>query len=530
MFIEEGTVKSSIEALFNARTTTNPFHLLYQQIVGVLIRRGQVFLRRARLLPIILILFLAYAFAPLYMPSFALSSSSSTEHIRYIVSSHPDFLNQLPLKTMDMKLSPVFNSAENFEHYLFRMYNYSKQNICIIFLLIGLRTWQSDYNHPKTLIGLRIPSSDYLECYVPSPFLYNIINHCLPLFTSFYNYTLIPFNLIPYGTKDQLLESLPQSTFFNDEFFYCSYSVPPRYHSSIVLLSHVLVICAALIIQDYTSGFHSYSLIHGLHSSLHWIIIFLCDLILCLVWLLILIVIARFVHASTFTGQFFALTPLFFFVNLPFIYLIAKPFQSPILGATVIVFVLLSAHVLYTFRVIVELFRGYKVFTTVIHILRWVLIAVFPNVNVFTLIVTILRSTYPCELAVIPEELLQFSHERYSHKLLIHILILIGQFLLYFILLILMDKWKFSMTGPCVKSHINEYDEDSDVAQERQRIKNMHDDNKQNESLIVNNISKYYSCSSIPAVNSLTFAVPHRQCFGLLGFNGSGKFIYINLY
>lgn len=132
MFIEEGTVKSSIEALFNARTTTNPFHLLYQQIVGVLIRRGQVFLRRARLLPIILILFLAYAFAPLYMPSFALSSSSSTEHIRYIVSSHPDFLNQLPLKTMDMKLSPVFNSAENFEHYLFRMYNYSKQNICII--------------------------------------------------------------------------------------------------------------------------------------------------------------------------------------------------------------------------------------------------------------------------------------------------------------------------------------------------------------------------------------------------------------
>jgi ABC-type multidrug transport system ATPase subunit len=53
----------------------------------------------------------------------------------------------------------------------------------------------------------------------------------------------------------------------------------------------------------------------------------------------------------------------------------------------------------------------------------------------------------------------------------------------------------------------------------------MNNENKQNESLIVDNLSKRYFGSNIQAVNRLTFAVPHRQCFGLLGFNGSGMFI-----
>ncbi|CAF3958093.1 unnamed protein product [Rotaria magnacalcarata] len=283
------------------------------------------------------------------------------------------------------------------------------------------------------------------------------------------------------------------------------------------------VICAALIIQDHSSGFHSYSLIHGLRSPIHWAIVFLSDLVLCLIWTLILILIERFVHSSTFNGRFFALAPLLFIGDLPFIYLIAKLFKSPILGATIIVFILQLTHFFYTFRVIIEFFRGRHAITTIIHFFKWTLVIIFPNINVFTLMVTILRP-YSCSMIDSPLDNRHFSNEHYPHKLLIHTLILIGQFIFYFILLIFIDTWKLPIFGFYTRNAINQQEEeDNDVTTERQRIETMNHEEKQNEAVIIDNISKYYHCSVNPAVNRLTLAVPHRECFGLLGFNGSGK-------
>ncbi|CAF1260128.1 unnamed protein product [Rotaria sordida] len=503
---EESTVKSSINTLFNARTSTQRSHLWAQQIFGVLIRRGQVFLRRARLLPIIILLYVVYALAPLYMPSFVPASVSSNEYVRYIISSHSNLINTLPLKNFDIKFTPSFYSTQEFKQYL-----------------LGIKTWQSDNHRQRTLIGLRIPSSDHLECYVPSPILHNVIRFCFPIFTLFYNHTFIPLNFIRHDVKNPLSELSTIPLWKHDSLFYCFYALPLRFHLSIILLSLILIICAALIIQDYKSGLHSYSLIHGLRSPIHWIIIFLSDLILCLLWLLILILIARFVHSSTFNSRFFALTPLFFIVNLPFIYLIAKLFNSPILGATIIIFILQLAHVFYTLKVLIELFQSYRVIWTITRILRWLLVVIFPNVNVYTLIITILRP-YSCPMDDSKfEKKEDFSTERYPHKLLIHILIFISQFILYFVLLIIIDTWKLPVLYHCRKSIINEQEEDNDVVEERHRIETMNNEEKQREALIVENLSKRYFGSHFPAVNRLTFAVPHRQCFGLLGFNGSGK-------
>jgi ABC-type multidrug transport system fused ATPase/permease subunit len=310
-----------------------------------------------------------------------------------------------------------------------------------------------------------------------------------------------------------------------DSIYYCFYTLPYSLHLTIVLLSLILIICAALVIQDHASGLHSYSLIHGLRPPIHWSITFLSDLILCLLWLVILILIARFVHSSSFNGRFFALTPLFFIANLPFIYLLSKLFNSPILGASSIVVILLTAHLLNTFKVLIELFRGYRTLTTIVHILRWLLVIIFPNVNVFTLIVAILRP-YSCPFSddMIGREGEEFSHERYPYKRLIHTLIFVVQFILYFTLLIIIDTWKLPILGRGVRGTINESEEDNDVVEERRRIETMTDEERQNEALIVDNISKRYLGSHKPAVNRLTFAVPHRQCFGLLGFNGSGMF------
>ncbi len=118
IYVEENTVESQINKLFDAKTSTQRNHLWSQQFFGVLIRRGQVFLRRARLLPIILLLYLAYALAPLYMPSFTPSSVLSTEHIRYIVSAPSELINKLPLKNFDTKFTPSFYSAREFQQYL----------------------------------------------------------------------------------------------------------------------------------------------------------------------------------------------------------------------------------------------------------------------------------------------------------------------------------------------------------------------------------------------------------------------------
>jgi hypothetical protein len=74
-----------------------------------------VFLRQARLLPIVVFLYLIYALAPLYIPSF---TSSSNERIRYVISSSPEFIDKLNLKNFDIKLAPLCNSSQEFQQYL----------------------------------------------------------------------------------------------------------------------------------------------------------------------------------------------------------------------------------------------------------------------------------------------------------------------------------------------------------------------------------------------------------------------------
>ncbi|CAF0886578.1 unnamed protein product [Adineta steineri] len=500
---EENNVKTQINTLFDARTSTQRNHLWSQQAFGVLIRRGQLFLRRARLLPILLLLYVAYALASRYMPSF---TPSSTENIRYIISSRSNLIDKLPLKDLDVKFTPSFYSTEEFQQYL-----------------LGIHTWKSNYGRNKKIVGVRISSSNHFECYIPSPLLSNIITSCFPIFTLFSNQTFTPLHFTDMKRRNPSFEMSPLTIFSYEPMYYCLYTLPPALQLSIVSLLVILMIPTALIIQDYISGIHSYSLIHGLRSSIYWTIIFLSDLILCLLWLGILIIIARFLYASTFNGRFFALTPLFFIANLPFIYLISKFCTTPVLGATMIVVILLIAHFLYTLRFIIELFRSSQAITTIIHSIRWLLLLIFPNVNIYTLIVAVLRP-YGCRSddSVLKQDG-ALSYEQYSYKVLIHTSILIAQFIIYFILLIIIDTCRLPTSSRRVQGIINQQEEDNDVAEERHRIEKMTNEDKQREALVVNNLSKRYWGSHSLAVNRLTFAVPHRQCFGLLGFNGSGK-------
>ena len=120
--LEENTVDSSIDELFKTRTTTRRSYLWFQQILGVLIRRGQVFLRQARLLPVAVLIYLAYALAPLYTPSFALTAATPAEYVRYIVSASSELMDNLSLKNLDIKFTPSLYSSREFEEYLLSMF------------------------------------------------------------------------------------------------------------------------------------------------------------------------------------------------------------------------------------------------------------------------------------------------------------------------------------------------------------------------------------------------------------------------
>ncbi|CAF0831884.1 unnamed protein product [Adineta ricciae] len=502
---DEGNLKSQIDILFTTRTNSRITDLWLQQVLGVFIRRSQIFLRRARLLPIVLILYLLYALAPIYLPSF----NSSTQELSYIISSPLEHINAMNLRQFPVKTVPFYSTSKQFQEYL-----------------QSISPWQSNHGHRKRLIAVRINSFQQMECYVPPPALSNIISSCLSIFSVFSNRSISPLQLIGRERGSSLPTSSDMSSAQYDSPFFCFYTLPPSMHLSIFLLSLILIVCAAFIIHDYASGLHSYSLIHNLRSPINWLIIFLSDLLLCLIWLLILILIARFVHSSTFNGRFFALTPLFFIVNLPFIYLLAKFFKAPVLGATVIIFILQLALVLNAFKTFIELFRGYPLLSLIVHIVRWSLLLLFPNVNVFILIVAVLRKSY-CQIdeSILGQGGDDFSHERYPYKILIHTLIFVSQFVIYFFLLIMVDlgKVQISMCERKIKIKVRSEAGDDDVLEEKTRIKSMSSANRRKQALVLDSLTKLYREAIHPAVNQLSFAVPRGQCFGLLGFNGSGK-------
>ena len=491
--VNEEVDQPQIKALFDLRTKTSPWS---QQMLAVLIRRCQVFVRRARLLPIVIGFYLIYALAPLYMPSFA----ASTERTSYIISSPSELVGKVYKKNFETQFAPVFHSSADFQKYLSE-----------------LSLWASNHRPRRKMIGVRMVSGNQFECYVPSPALSNIITTCLPIFSIFSNRTISPLRLINEREIDF------SSSLTRDNSIFCFSILPPSFHFSIILISLVLIICAAFAIRDYTSGLHTYSLIHGLSSPIHWSITFLSDLILCLLWLGIVTLIARFVQASTFTGLFFVLTPLLFIVNLPFIYISAKFFQSPVLGATVIIFILQLAHLLNTFKILFEILRGYPLLSKLIPVIRWLLLLIFPNVNAYILIEAILRK-FLCPYPDLISGQGELSSESYPHQILIHTLLFLIQFVIYFVLLISIDTFKGPGFRQSMTGARNE-DEDDDVVQERDRIQSMNEQDRQNQALIIENLFKSFPHADIPALNRLTLAVPPRQCFGLLGFNGSGKSI-----
>ncbi|XP_052036865.1 retinal-specific phospholipid-transporting ATPase ABCA4 [Apodemus sylvaticus] len=90
----------------------------------------------------------------------------------------------------------------------------------------------------------------------------------------------------------------------------------------------------------------------------------------------------------------------------------------------------------------------------------------------------------------------------------------------YFLLTLLIQHHFFLTRWIAEPAREPIFDEDDDVAEERQRV--MSGGNK-TDILKLNELTKVYSGSSSPAVDRLCVGVRPGECFGLLGVNGAGK-------
>jgi len=485
------------EKIFQTKTRSST---ILSQIFAVFSRRFNIVRRHVRLLPLFILFYLFFNVLSRFVPSWS-RSSSSINSFHYVISTRSEFVDRFSSKTFEKTFLRPFETSSEFQ-----------QEIS-----------QLPTRYSKNLIGFRVVSSDHVECYLPSPYVSNLIRSCLTMFSFYTNRSISPVEII--SRRDQLARdsssiNAEHSSSSDDSLsFLCFYSLPPSLHSSIVLISLIFIVSAALTIEDFHSGLHDYSLIHGLRSWIHWLVIYLTDLIISLIWLFLLIIVELIFNSKHFYTNFYLFAPLFFVADLPMIYLLAKFVQNPLLGATAIYFLLQFVHFLYTFRIVFELFRTSPFFAYFLPIFRWTTIFLFPNVNLYTLIVAVLRpSTCPIDDH-------QFGFERYPMKIFLHSTIFFAQIFVYSTILIFLDRFRSTNVFKCLHRQTNQTnkEEDFDVFEERQRIRSMDRQNKENEALVVENLSKTFQRRSKPIVDRLTFAVSPGECFGLLGFNGSGK-------
>lgn len=68
---------------------------------------------------------------------------------------------------------------------------------------------------------------------------------------------------------------------------------------------------------------------------------------------------------------------------------------------------------------------------------------------------------------------------------------------------------------------------DSDVKEEKDKIRNMTSNDVNEGNLVLNGLSKFYG--NHLAVNQLHLSIGDSECFGLLGVNGAGKTTVYNI-
>lgn len=105
-------IEAQMKTIFQTKSRPRPW---FEQALGVLYRRLQVFLKQARLLPLIVLIYFILILLIRYLPSWT-PPSKVTYH--YIISTPSEFQDRLTSTDFEKTFLPPVNASSAFEKYL----------------------------------------------------------------------------------------------------------------------------------------------------------------------------------------------------------------------------------------------------------------------------------------------------------------------------------------------------------------------------------------------------------------------------
>ncbi|XP_055535486.1 phospholipid-transporting ATPase ABCA3-like [Wyeomyia smithii] len=312
-------------------------------------------------------------------------------------------------------------------------------------------------------------------------------------------------------------------------------------------MAFVAALYIMFYIRERTTRAKLLQFVSGVNVCLFWAVSFIWDyLVFVVVSLFYLATVAAIQQDgwSTFEqlAKVFLVLLLFGFAVIPTTYLFSYLFDVPATGFVKLMLLnILTGTVFFTAVTLLK-FDGIDL-QDVANTLEWVFMF-FPNfvlshamnnlnriasIDVFCTkqcdSIPICTAELMCQLVpqcCLIEDVFTFGEYGINRNLLFFAGLGLGAFGLIMIIEYRLIKWvSTSLRRKTVKNSSDEAEIDSDVLAEKRRVHDMPQGEINSYNLVLKDVSKYYK--NLRAVNKLSIAVRHSECFGLLGINGAGK-------
>ncbi|XP_058116459.1 phospholipid-transporting ATPase ABCA3-like [Anopheles ziemanni] len=310
-------------------------------------------------------------------------------------------------------------------------------------------------------------------------------------------------------------------------------------------MAFVAALYIMFYIKERVSRSKLLQFVSGANVLLYWLVSFVWDFMTFFVTVMFYVaVLAAFQEDGWSSGEeigrVILIMVVFGFAFLPLTYLLSFAFDIPASGFVKVMILNIFTGTIFFMTVFLLLFDGFDL-TEVAEGMEWAFM-IFPlfalshslsNMNIAVATQQVCDSQ--CELIpnCTPELLCQlfsqccnteiFTFERTGISRNLMYLFVVG--LICFLLLMFFEyrvfarifRRKTKTAAPPSEAD----DIDSDVRAEKLRVRSLTDGEIAANNLVLRDVTKYYK--KFLAVNQLSLAVEHSQCFGLLGVNGAGK-------
>jgi len=201
--------------------------------------------------------------------------------------------------------------------------------------------------------------------------------------------------------------------------------------------------------------------------------------------------------------------------------------KNELIGGLLIFLILILIEFLDLIRVIMLIMlKG----SMKMELIYWIMNIIFPPLSSKRLILILLKSSSSslCKLIENDKDILSkigFIKEIKENDFWKYFFIILIQIIFLFILFCLIDLNIFNKNLNCLNDDQFDEDElDDDVLKERIHL--MSNKYSLNDPFICIDLVKKYPLKEDLAINHLSFNIQQGQCFGLLGFNGAGSFLF----